>query len=134
MIRVLPLIAALAACAPAAEGPAPAAAPAAAPAVAGDPVAAQALLNRWVRVDDPARAITIDRGVDGFTFGTQTNGLTDSVDPMRFVSDCGARAPVAEGGGAFVVGAEACWRIVEASPAALVLVAPDGATRTYRPG
>ena len=137
MIRsALPLLTVLAACAPTAEAPTPA--PASAPGgPAAGVVAGPALLRRWVSMDDPARAITIDRSVDGYTFGTQTNGLTDTVEPMRFVADCDARAPADVGSGTFTVGADGalCYRILSLTPGGLVLSSPPrGDALRYAPG
>ena len=129
----------LAACAPTGEGPTPAVTGGVG--IAGDftgpDAVGTALQRRWVSVDDPTRAITIDQGVDGYTFGTQTNGLTDSVEPMRFVSDCDARAPALADSGAFTVGADGalCYRILSLTPGELVLSSlPRGNTLRYVPG
>ncbi|MBM2577768.1 hypothetical protein JQC91_15785 [Jannaschia sp. Os4] len=142
MIRPLLLTAALAACAPAVETPAPAPAAAGGPApgiaggIAGADAVGTALQRRWVSIDDPARAITIDRSVDGHTFGTQTDGLTDSVEPLRFVSDCDARAPALADSGSFTVGADGalCYRVLSLTPGELVLSRELGGPLRYRPG
>lgn len=94
-----------------------------------------ALIGTWTSRDDPLSVLDIDFGPEGHVAAMGYDGALNAGEPLRFVTDCDARAASDAASGAFVIGAETdarCYHVLSLTPDALVLsYAARGNTLRY---